>query len=287
VSWFAEISKGSDIVRIGGDGTVAGAALNARSLKGWWSTPSEKVSMTERESGDGAHDVEPEAVLYSARTVTLEVEAGGRNRLEVQESMEALLRMAHGIVALRVVDGLSDTYCSGFLSTEVRAAKATNGYEDVTVTVRCPNPERLSSVRRRGFLNPSREGFGGLVYDSGVLAFPLSYGAGAGSVRSVCTVENRGTSTAYPLISASGYMPQGFVLTDVATGDQLEYSQAVGVSPVVIDCRSRTASVLAVDVTRNVTRRSFPTVGPGGTLTLSLSASGTGTVEVSVRDTYV
>lgn len=282
--WFAEMSKDGKVVRLFGDGS---GGINAKTIKGWWSTPDSKVSMTARESGDGSHDVEPSAVLYASRTVTIDCEVQGNNRAEVEERMESLLAMAHELVMLRVVDEESDTCVEGFVTVETEAGKATRNAEDVTVTVVCPRPERLSTEPSVGFMSPSAHGFGGLVYDSGVLRWPLTYGDGAESVKSVCTVTNRGTSKAYPIIYVSGYMPQGFAVTNQSTGEQLVYSQPVGSSVLEIDCRSRTASVSGVDVTRNVIQRGFPTVPAGGSLTLSLSAEGIGTVEVAVRDTYV
>jgi hypothetical protein len=282
--WFAEITKEDVTVRLGGDGSNG---IDVRTIKGWWSTPDSKVSMTARESGDGSHDVEGRSVLYASRTVTIECVAHGRNRTEVERQIESLLWMAHGLVRLRVVDEDSDTCVEGFVTVEVKAGKATRNEEDVTVTVRCPRPERLSTNVSAGFMKPSSQGFGGLVYDSGVLRYPLQYGDGAEEMRSVCTVSNKGTSEAYPVIYASGDMPNGFAITNQATGEQLVYSQPVGWSVVEIDCRSRTASVNGVDVTRNVTQRGFPTVPAGGSITLSLSADGIGTIEVDSRDTYI
>lgn len=282
--WFAEITKEDVTVRLGGDGSNG---IDVRTIKGWWSTPDSKVSMTARESGDGSHDVEGRSVLYASRTVTIECVAHGRNRTEVEQQVESLLWMAHGLVRLRVVDEDSDTCVEGFVTVEVKDGKVTRNEEDVTVTVRCPRPERLSTNVSVGFMNPSSQGFGGLVYDSGVLRYPLKYGDGAEAMRSVCTVSNEGTSEAYPVIYASGDMPNGFAITNQATGEQLVYSQPVGSSVVEIDCRSRTASVNGVDVTRSVTQRGFPTVPAGGSLTLSLSADGIGTIEVASRGTYI
>jgi len=76
-------------------------------------------------------------------------------------------------------------------------------------------------------------------------------------------------------------------VTNSATGEQLGYSDGVSSAPVILDSRTRTASVNSVDVTRNVYLREFPVVGAGETVTLSLEAAGTGTVEVNLRDTFI
>lgn len=287
-TWQAVISKGGRKVHINGTGGWTGAALNARTIKGWYSTPQPKVKLTERESSDGAHDIEPNAVLYSARTVTLELYAEGSDRSEVQEAINNLLAMAHGLVKLRVKDDNHDTYVEGYLSVDVKADKATRNREEVTVTIVCPRPERLSEAFSVAFMIPSVKGYGGLQYSHvGVLTFPLSYGVAAERVTSICTITNHGTATAYPVITAMGNLPFGFTVTNSATGEQLGYSDGVSSAPVILDSRTRTASVNGVDVTRNVYLREFPVVGAGETVTLSLEAAGTGTIEVNLRDTFI
>jgi hypothetical protein len=105
-------------------------------------------------------------------------------------------------------------------------------------------------------------------------------------VANVATLRNDGTSTAYPIITASGDMG-GLVLTDAATGAQLAWDGHVGAQPVVLDCLSRTASVAGVDASRLLSARGFPSVPAGGEVTLALAATGTGTVCAEWRDTYI
>lgn len=156
-----------------------------------------------------------------------------------------------------------------------------------TLTVVCPDPRRYGTTPRRAYLSPGASA-GALAWHADAphgLAWPLSYGGG-GAVANVATLRNGGTSTAYPTITASGDM-DGLVITDTATGAQLAWDGHVGAQPVTLDCLSRAASVAGVDASRLLSARGFPSVPPGGEVTLALSATGSGTVEVEWRDTYI
>ena len=67
----------------------------------------------------------------------------------------------------------------------------------------------------------------------------------------------------------------------------LDYAQAVGNVPLVLDSRSRTASIGGLDVSRNLRQRGFPTVQPGGSLAVNLQSIGNGYVSVECHDTYM
>lgn len=283
---FAELSYGGTTVRMHGAATGADAIhLASDGIEGWWSSPDGKVSMTERGGGDGAHAVDGSRVLYSARTVTVHLFAlaGSRDRVL---ALAGLVSSAMGrIVRLRVVDGASDTYVEGYAECEFEAARHENAMVG-TLTVVCPDPRRISTAAHGAFMSPYASDTDGLQWsDGGGLLIPLAYGAGGDDIRNVCTVENRGTATAYPRIVAEGDM-DGLVITDNGTGRQIAYSLPV-TAPVTFDSLTETASVNGVDTSRSLASRGFPTVPPGGTLTLSLHARGTGTVEVVSRDTYI
>ena len=156
-----------------------------------------------------------------------------------------------------------------------------------TLTIVCPDPRRYGTTPHRAYLSPGASA-GALAWHADAphgLAWPLSYGGG-GSGANVATLRNDGTSTAYPTITASGDM-DGLVITDTATGAQLAWDGHVGAQPVTLDCLSRTASVAGVDASRLLSARGFPSVPPGGEVTLALSATGSGTVGVEWRDTYI
>lgn len=288
---YAELSFGDTTLRLDGLGAEYprdGLMVTSDAVGGWWDSPDLKVTQTERVTGDGAHDVPESQVLYAARTVQMSLAAVGAARLDVLAAMDRLRACMGRVVTLRVVDETSDTWVTGHASLSVDAkGKWDPHYQSAILTIVCPRPERLSTAVSRGVMLPGSTSVSqGLVYDAGVLRWPLCYGA-SGASASTCTVTNAGTHPATPVITASGDMPQGLTLTDVATGAQLAYGQPVRWQPLVLDCRTRTATVAGVDVTRGMTARSWPTVPAGGSLTLALDAAGTGQVEVTCHDTYI
>jgi len=288
---YAELSFGGTTLRL--DGLDApeprdGLMVTSEGIEGWWDSPDLKVTQVERVTGDGAHDVPEGEILYAARTVVLHASAVGPSRAGTLAAMDRLRACMGRSVRLRVVDETSDTYVEGHASLAVdQSGKWDPHWQLATLTFGFPRPERLSTASRVGLMVPGAPSTQGLVWsEAGVLLWPLSYG-NAAATASVCTVANRGTYPATPVITAAGDMPDGFVLTDVATGSQLAYGQPVRWQPVVLDCRSRVATVAGVDVTRALTSRGWPSVPAGGSLTLALTASGTGQVEVSCHDTYI
>lgn len=285
-AWNAYISAGGRTVHIASEGAVDGPSLFAEKLKGWWSTPQAKVSMTELSQGDGAHAISDQDVLYSTRTVTLDVLARGRSRSEVQEAMESLLWMAHRIVTLRVADASSDTYARGYIEVESGSGKALGHREELSATIVCPDPRRYGTATLSATLVPGGNSDGGLDLTDARLAWPLEWGESAAS-HSVATLHNAGTSTAYPTISIRGDISD-VTIAEPATGRELTVTGYIGWSPIVLDCLSRTASIGGVDVTRRLGRRDFPTIAPGGDTTLALMCSGTsGSVSIEWHDTYI
>lgn len=192
---------------------------------------------------------------------------------------------------MRVVDGGEDTYCEqGYVSVTQASDYRPGSIADSTITLVFERPERLSSQPQRCQLLPSIESdHVGLSYgDSGKgLAYPLSYGKAAVDARNVCTLTNNGSSRAYPVFTVQGPWPSGVQLTFPGLGMSLDYAESVGNVPLVLDSRSRTASIGGLDVSRNLRQRGFPTVQPGGSLAVNLQSIGNGYVSVECHDTYM
>ena len=190
-----------------------GLGITTEGVEGWRSTPEAKVTLTERASGNGAHDIAPSEILYSARTVTIHWVALAEQHDAVIASLNLLLSAAGQMVRLRVVDGTDDTYANGYVTVSSDAAWH-EGRMVGTMTVVCPRPERLSWQSTDVQVYPVSSTSGGLFYgDKGLgLVYPLSYGASAGSPQSVALLRNRGTATAYPVITVTGPMPDGVLL---------------------------------------------------------------------------
>lgn len=279
------ISDGALSVEITGHKSSLAARTN-EALSGWYSTPDAKVETTERQGGHGAHDVTGEMVLYSARTVTIDLLAMGYSRSETLAVVEQVQRMAGKVITMRVVDGGRDTYATGYISTEWAAARY-EGVQQGGITVVCPDPRRYSTQAAEATLAPVTGASGGLMFDEStgvLLTQPVQFHGETESGNSA-TLANAGTSTAYPVITVSGRWPQGVTISH--SGGQLAYGAAVNSQALVLDCKSRTASINGVDVTRNLTSRGFPQVEPGGDIRLSCLSAGNGAVTVQVRDTYI
>lgn len=260
-------------------------ASTVEALDGWYSTPDSKVESTSRQAGHGSYPVPSASVLYSSRTVTVDLLALGLTRGEVLAATEAVQRLAGQSITLRVADGGRDTYAVGYIETGWEPGRYA-GVMDGTVTVVCPDPRRYSTEAHTAALMPLTADGMGIVFDGdSCLKWPVQF-AGDAEAGNSAVLANDGTSTAYPVITVQGLFPDGFTVTDGAGAD-IVYGAPVSYQPVVLDCMSRTASINGVDVTRNLSSRRFPTVEPGGSVMLRFVASGAGTCGVEVRDTYI
>ncbi|GAA2184932.1 hypothetical protein GCM10009785_34760 [Brooklawnia cerclae] len=285
---WATLAAGGQTVTLAGrlrDPSSDGLWIDEDGLEGWWSAPELRVNTTERQTGDGAHDVDESNIHYAARTVTLSWVARGVNRAAVLASSARLSQLTHKTVTLRVMDADRDTYVTGYVRPQTDAAWDSTE-QTGTLTVVCPRPERLSTLAHRVTLLPASGGSGGLSYgpDTAGLVYPLSYGLAAPTQNAGALVNN-GTSAAYPVLTVTGPFPDG-VLLQVGSG-ALAYSQPVGEVPLVLDARSRTASVAGLDVSRYLTARGFPVVPAGGSVGISLQSAGSGWVTCETHDTYM
>lgn len=280
---YAELSAGPLHIELSASGA---SSVILRTVDGWYGTPQTKVQLSERTMGHGAY-VPAEPILYAARTVTLGVSANAQTSADVAAAMDSLSAFAGKMCRVVISDsGRPETEAHGY----VEVAWDKGPYRascDGTLTIVCPDPRRYGTTPHRAYLSPGASA-GALAWHADAphgLAWPLSYGGG-GAGANVATLRNDGTSAACPTITASGDM-DGLVITDTATGAQLAWGGHVGAQPVTLDCLSRAASVAGVDASRLLSARGFPSVPPGGEVTLALSATGSGTVEVEWRDTYI
>lgn len=287
---YAEIHYGDRTILLAGSKRQErpdGLGITTDGVEGWRSTPEAKVTLTERASGNGAHDIAPSEILYSARTVTIHWVALAEQHDAVIASLNMLLSAAGQLVRLRVVDGTDDTYATGYVTVSGDAAWH-EGRMVGTMTIVCPRPERLSWLSTDVQVYPVSSTSGGLFYGGKALglAYPLSYGADAGSPQSVALLRNRGSATAYPVITVTGPMPDGVLLVG-SDGRSVQWSGSVDHVPLILDCRTQTASMGGVDVSRLLTKRGFPLVPAGGSISVQLMTPGDGWATISVHDTYM
>lgn len=285
-------------------------------ITGWYSTPDLKVSTVERGSGDGAHDVPESCIDYATRTVQAHIAAMGGNRAETLRLWDSVRRFSHRNVRLRLVDDERDAYVEGMFQLE-GPAEWDGEFMQGVLTVVCNRPEILATNPCTGQMLPvdaDGRGQGGLSYHQPLLSthregepnnsvsvlkypdlsgtkglrYPLTYAGPRTSLQSnQLVLENHGTSRAYPVFTCNGPMPNGVDLVVEGAGLWLKCSQPVYGEPLILDSRSRTASVGGLDVSRTLEQRGFPVVEPGGSITVTLRTAGTGFVNALVRDTWM
>lgn len=140
-----------------------------RYLDGWYSTPDAKVKLTERASGDGAHDVSAEAIIYGTRTITADYRILADSRSELLAHERELLSLAHQQVRFRVTDDDSDLFASGYVDSVVKDKSQQNlakQTETGRITIICPRPERLAWSPLQSQLFPVSVMQGGLRYST-------------------------------------------------------------------------------------------------------------------------
>lgn len=289
---FCEISYEGAVVRAEGGSPGARDALHVTSdgIEGWHSTPEPKWSLTERQSGDGAHAVPGDRILYAARAVAVHMAAVAGSRAAVLSLVSLVKRAAGKPVRLRVVDGSSDTWAEGLASIEVSPSWS-EGSALVDLSLDCPDPRRYGAESRVQLFPLGSGGQAGLSYGPAAagLDYPLSYGASASDGRNSAALANAGTAPAWPVVEVSGTFGSGvrLDLSGPSGTSSVEWSGYVGAEPLVLDFLSRTASIGGLDVSRGLTSRGFAPVPPGGSLGVSLQGSGSGWATCTVRDTYI
>ncbi|WP_155802865.1 MULTISPECIES: hypothetical protein [Bifidobacterium] len=303
------------------DGSPDAGVGILRGLEGWLGTPGSKVDLTERREGDGAHDVAESELLYSARTVTIQYRLlaqswDGRERmLAMQDALRALLGRE---VTVRVIDGDRDHMCRGYVDSIDVAETAQNvNWQTMTgqVVVVCPRPQILSWDAHLLQLTCNEQGVAGvglcygprlatywegepnnsvsvLVTDTNAgtsgLHYPLSYFEFTETDNMTAGVlHNTGSAPAFPQFLVHGPLEHGIKLSFPGTGLTLEYGEPVGDVPVLLDARTRRASIDGADCSAGLRSRGFPTVPPHGDLRVELMTMGRGYVDCSAHDTYM
>lgn len=291
---YVELSFGDETIRLNGRGGPSsdGLVIDHSGIDGWYSSPETKVSLTERQTGDGAHGVEDEMVLYAARTVFIPFHAIGTSRDETVGILRSINEACHRNVTLRVVDASHDTFAKGYVRTIVEP-RWDRGLASGEIEVVCADPRRCSTDAATCILLPSRAtGRGGLFFGEGGagLSFDIDFGDEATDFRNVGVLSNKGSAPSWPVVTLTGPLGTGSAVSISAGGTASEVSYAPAVpagQTVVIDFLTRTASSNGGDASRGIASRGFAAIPPGGEMSFSLLATGTGSATVTARDTYI
>lgn len=305
VPYFIELSaEGVEPVRLNGTaGSLSGLGIVGRGIEGWDSTPTTKVDAVARSAGDGGYDIDAGNILYASRTVKVIWAAYGDNRQSVHELTDSLRRFVHRLVTMRVVDGEQDTYCEhGYFSMDQASVYRHATTDASSFTIVFERPERLSTHTQRIQVNcPSNITGGGLTYNPDLLLttldgdiairYPLTYDMpGDEALTNTGLLHNTGTSRAYPVLTVCGDLPEGIHIAFPGTGLELACSRPINPAvPLVLDCRSRTASMGGTDISESLTKRGFPMIDPDGTLkVLTLTTTPTSAwIECIAHDTWM
>lgn len=316
------LTGGGHEVVLHGDGSYRGPGIALTGIQGWYETPSAKVSTVSRGTGDGGHDIAESDIAYEARVVTLgyRVLAAADRGLALR-LLQGIDRLAHTLVTCRVEDDACDSYCiDGYYARGVDQKTQNPIWQNITgeITLVFERPERMSHEAHSAQLIASDVTDGqqgvGLSYSRGFrtywtgdrnasasvlettnagttgLAYPLAYSVGdIRTLQSVAQLRNNGSSRAYPVFTVHGPMPHGVTLVFSTPSTQLELScsQPVHGVPLTLDCRSRTATIGGLDVSRTLTSRGFPVIQPGSSINVALQSSGSGFVDCEAHDTYM
>lgn len=279
-------------VTLHGDGDFQGPGIALTGIAGWYQTPDPKITVTARGQGDGGHDIAASDILYAARVVTVGYRVLAGDRQEALDLLAQLDRAVHGLVTCRVTDQGQDTQCVGGYYSRSLEQKIQNPlWQNLSgdITIVFERPERLSSQPQKVQIWPQADsGLGGLRYGGKAtgLQYPVQYGVEVSDSRNACVLHNDGTSRAYPIFQATGPFPDG-VAVAFQDGSSLAYSQPVGVTPLILDSRSHSATIGGVDVSRGLIARGFPVIEPGGSLGVTLQSSGSGWVTCVTHDAYM
>lgn len=287
-------------ITLDGSQDYRGPGIALTSIQGWYETPNPKVNTTSRNDGDGGHDINPQDILYEARVITLGYRIlAGPDRALALSLLADIDRLVHGLVDCRVIDHGRDAYCAGGYYARSLDQKAQNpAWQNITgsITLVFERPEILSTAQHRYQLYALARSMagGGLTYGGKAvtkgLSYPLDYGLDAKAARglsNVCMLKNDGSSRAYPIFTVNGPMPSGVQLVFAGTGLTLACDQPVYDAPLVLDTRTRSASIGGRDVSRRLTSRGWPTIPAGGSLNVALTSQGSGWVNCLSRDTYM
>ncbi|KFI65889.1 phage tail family protein [Bifidobacterium cuniculi] len=318
---FAELTAGDTTFRLEGTQPPDGdrhdsyLMITSQGIDGFYSTPTVKTSLTERGQGDGANQVSEDNILYAARTVTINAAAVGRDRENVLAALGQALSGVHRLCRMTLHDEAQTTYVTGY-ATVTSSAEWRKRLLPVTITLVCPQPERLSVDEQRIQLvcTPANQG-GGLSYnpvglltwwegepnnsvsvlaetldgDTG-LRYPLTYDLPDEddvAVSNTGILENNGTSRAYPTFDIYGPFPEGFEIV-CSDGSILSSTAAIPQGSVLtLDSRSRTAVMNGSNVSELLVSRGFPEVPPASSLQVSVPTAADGWVEAAVHDTYM
>ena len=170
------LSHGSENIIFDGAGNRSGSMFHVRrdAIEGLWSSPASKVSLTERETANGASPISDGETLYAARTVAIPFAIQSNyNHTDLIRSRILLGRLLgwHD-VRMDINDDGDETVLYGYI--EAKYSDIPYDHTDAgVITVVCPDPRRISKHESTISMNTSSSSLGGLSF--GVPAYELAW----------------------------------------------------------------------------------------------------------------
>lgn len=179
-----------------------------------------------------------------------------------------------------------DRYIEVGLESTPKWTRRTDKFASFKMDLIAPDP-RIYSVEHIWTIM-GRRNEGGLQYP---LRYPTQYGRDMPNETQF--IDNAGNADAWPIIIATGNMPDGFTLTN-GRGDWVRYAGPVGMTAsVVLDFARGTAKQRGQDRTSYLAQRDWFPIPPGNSVQPRFTFSGTGEVgregwlEIRLRDTWI
>ena len=293
-TFIITLSHGNEHITFDGVGARSGSMFHVRrdAIEGLWSSPASKVSLTERETANGASPISDGETLYAARTVVIPFAIQSNyNHTDLIRSRLLLGRLIgwHD-VRMDVNDDGDETVLYGYI--EAKYSDIPYDHADTgTITLVCPDPRRISKHESTISMNTSSSSLGGLGFGeaNAGLAFPLDFGQ-TGNAGNTGMITNNGSYTAMPTITAHGWLDGGLTVhwtTSDGNEGYLSYKGSIQNVPVTINTNSRSAIMGGLDVSYQLGSRDLPRIPAGGSCSFALLASGNGWVTVQSHDTYM
>ena len=170
------LSHGSERITFDGAGARSGSMFHVRrdAIEGLWSSPASKVSLTERETANGASPISDGETLYAARTVTIPFAIQSNyNHADLIRARTLLGRLLgwHD-VRMDVNDDGDETVLYGYV--EAKYSDIPYDHADTgTITLVCSDPRKVSKHESTVSMNTSSNSIGGLSF--GVPAYELAW----------------------------------------------------------------------------------------------------------------
>ncbi len=170
------LSHGSESITFDGAGARSGSMFHVRrdAIEGLWSSPASKVSLTERETANGASPISDGETLYAARTVTIPFAIQSNyNHTDLIRARILLGRLIgwHD-VRMDINDDGDETVLYGYI--EAKYSDIPYDHADTgTITLVCPDPRRVSKRASTISMNTSSSSLDGLSF--GVPAYDLAW----------------------------------------------------------------------------------------------------------------